>query len=246
MKRNTIATFTAVLTAAFAVEIKDTILNNLLRLTAKQVITPKFITEALKSRQFNFGGGGPVNFKDAYFQARQTTYYSTFWGKDHPDMHPSEETDQEYYTLRSVVMPLMRDQLESKNTMMDIYMSCRVDWKKALKGEGVYFQQSLLESVNRSISVLEKIKDPQFRKELQDLENKKNSAEEIVKQIDWRHHLELIEKPNVPADQVRDREFEEFARRCHIRGGTDLTEKYRTLAVEVRKDIETVMSKQAK
>lgn len=226
--------------------IKDAVLDKLLCFTAKKVVTKDFITTAMKSWHINFGGGGPISFHDTYLQARDTAYYRTFRGKDHPDFHPGEETDDSYFTMSSVVMPLMRDQIESKTTMMDIYMSCRDSWKAALRDEGPIFQQSLLESVNRAIGVLEKIRDPQFRDELQALENQKNGATAAVKAIKQRQNMEWVETPSLSVDKTRDSAFEGFVRRCFIRGGLETTDKYLALALQARKDLEEVIAESSK
>lgn len=269
-KQNRIATLVVAALAAFSLTfifagdiavraggIKDAVLNKLLYLTAKQVITPKFIAEALKNRKSNFGGNGPVNFHDAYYQARSTTYYSTFWGEDHPDMHEKASTDDNYYALRTVVVAQMKEQLNSGTVLMDLYKSCRKDWMAALPNEGVEFQQSLLESVERAAQVFEKIKNSEFRKELRALEvqerresygfdetkiadmlSKHAKAEEIVKQIQHQQSATGdTKKVEVSVDKTRDRDLERFAFRRYEQGGEKLTKKYHDVAVLAAEDI---------
>ena len=254
-------TGTALFTLAFAGEIKEIVFKQLLILTAKQVITPNFINEALKSRKFNFGGGGPVNFHDAYYQSRSTCY-STIMSKDNPDLYEAgSTTNDNYYALRTVVVAQMKEQLHSSTVLMDTYKSCRKDWMVALPDEGVEFQQSLLDSVERAIKVFEKIKNPEFRKELKALEiqehielygfdetkiaemlSKHANATEIVKQIRSQQALKgKTKKVEVSVDKTRDRDLEKFALRRLSEGGEALVNKYLEVARLAADDIKSTI-----
>lgn len=263
MKSNTIATLTAttivaLFAFAFAGKIKDTVFSRLLRLTAQEVINPKLVGEVFKSG-LDYGYD-KVSFHKTYHQARSTTYDLTFWGEGHSDVDHS--TYDSYYSLRTVVVASMKHQLHSSTTMMDVYKLCRQDFKKFLGEEKPRFHQALLNSVNEAIRVLEEVKNPAFRKELQDLalsesrvsygfdNNKieemlaKNAkAEDIVKQIQQQQKEDSSLKSVTPAEKTRDRDVEKFALRRFEEGGEKLVNKYLEVARLAREDIKSTITK---
>ncbi len=251
------AALTLAFTFAFAGEIKDAVFARLLRLTAQEVVNPKFIAEAFKSGP-DYGYVDKVSFHSAFHQARSTTYDLTFWGKDHVDVDKSWDN---YYALRTVVVASLKHQLHSGTTLVDVYKSCSKDFEKSLRQEKYEFRQALLNSIDESIRVLGDVKKPEFRKELQDLAlsesrasygfnndkveemlSRNAKAEDIVRQIQLQQKEDASLKTVTPAEKTRDRDFEKFALRRYEEGGEKLVNKYIELARLVRVDVKSTIS----
>jgi len=247
-----ITTLLAALTFTLAGEIRDVVFSRLLRLTAQEVISPKFIAEAFKSGPDY--GSDKVSFHNGYHQARSTTYDLTFWGEGHSDVDHS--TYDSYYSLRTVMVASMKRQLHSGTTLVDIYKSRRQDFIKFLGEEKPRFRQALLNSVDEAIKVFGDVKKPEFRKELQDLALSESrtsygfnndkveemlakhvKAEDIVRQIQRQQKEDFGLKSVVPAEKTRDRDLEKFALRRYYEGGEKLVNKYIELTRLVREDV---------
>lgn len=249
----TLAAFTFV----FAGEIKDIVFTELLRLTVKEVVTPAFISKALESRKHNFGGSD-VNFHDAYYQARETTYHSTSWGKECNDK-PSRESYEVYNTLKVVLAASLKKQMHEGTTLMDTYSACRESFKTSLNGETPEFRKSLLASVTGAIETFEKVKGAKYRDELQVLATqevirlygfdqskieemlaKNVDAEAIIEQIKLQQKLEAETQGSSKTTDVepsRDRDLEKFALRRFDEGGVRLLDKYIAVTRLAQEDI---------
>jgi hypothetical protein len=240
------ATLLAAFTFTFAGEIKDAVFNRILRLTAKELITKKFIAEASKSFHRGPQGSSTIDFQRLYGDARRTTYDLTISGEEYSDIG----------LLRVVVVASMKNQLHNGTTLVDVYKSCRNDFIAALSEERVEFRRSLLELSNKAINVFEKVKKPEFRKELQDLAfaedvyihgfdcskidkmlASNSTAEDIIRQIQMQQKQFSDISVVVPVDESRDRHLEGFALRRYEEGKDRLINQYLVLVRLMREDI---------
>lgn len=251
----------AAFTFTFGGEIKDAVFTELLRLTVKELVTPQFIARALESRKHNFGGCD-VNFHDAYYQARETAYGSTPWGKECFEK-PSRESYEVYNTLKVVLVASLKKQLHDGTTLMDTYSACRESFKTSLAGETPELRKSLLKSVTGAIETFEKVKSAKYRDELQALATqevirlygfdqskieemlaKNVDAEAIIEQVKLQQKLEAEPQGSsgaVDAESTRDRDLEKFALRRFNEGGERLIDKYLAVARLAEEDIKTTI-----
>jgi hypothetical protein len=251
----------AAFTFTFGGEIKDELYTQLLRLTARELVTPQFIAKALESRKHNFGGCD-VRFSDAYYQARETTYYSTPWGKEYFEKS-SRESYEVYSTLKVVLVASLKKQLHDGTTLIDTYSACRESFKNSLAGETPELRESLLKSVTGAIETFEKVKSAKYRDELQALATqevirlygfdqskieemlaKNVDAEAIIEQVKLQQKLEAEAQSlnkMTEVESTRDRDLEKFALRRFNEGGVRLIDKYLAVTRLAAEDIKSTI-----
>jgi len=211
------------------------------------------------SRKYNFGSSD-VNFHDAYYQARSTAYYGTAWGEECFD-HESKESFETFNVLKVVFAASLKKQVHNGTTLMELYTACRESFKIALAAEKPEFRNSLQLSLTNAVSVFEKVKNPEFRKELQDLDRhemierygyqtirieemlgENASPEEIVKQAQLEQKQDSDAKVKgkaIVVEKSRDRDLEKFALR-RFNEDKVLVDKYLAVARLALEDVKSI------
>ncbi|MES2985871.1 MAG: hypothetical protein V4686_01955 [Patescibacteria group bacterium] len=237
MKKFVIVLFLVVTSLFAASPIKDAVVAKILAIKVKELVTPEFIKKIGEKYPKEYEKS---NFKDSYRVCREEVYGGLF-----------EYDPTNYYQFRTITVALLKEQLHSKNTLLEVYTSCRESFIENVKAQKPEFQTSLILLLKTTIAELESVKTKEGRSKMigefeqQQFNYYGASTEEIERLLASNTSAAKIadkvlkEEPMVETKTLDQDHLDiiKFALRRWNEGGKVLIDKYLTVLRMAEKDI---------